>query len=205
MQQINDSILHDPSSEELRYISHVKYTHEEIERMAAKLSRVIETKLNPIHQLVCLMKGGYHWANLLGKFLSPRERINANISLYDVQIGVPYSDGRLERSDFNGKNILVVDDLIVTGRTMRFVLNVIQQKHPKRVEVAVMVDKISERSIKKMKIRDYTHYRAFPSRLHEFLVGYGMTWPSWPESLRDLNNIYVAKAIPPDFESKVSM
>lgn len=40
--------------------------------------------------------------------------------------------------DFKGKNILIVDDVFTTGSTVKTMINLIKEKHPKNIKVLVM-------------------------------------------------------------------
>ena len=51
------------------------------------------------------------------------------------------------RGEIDGRDLLVVEDIIDTGRTLRHVLDILATRHPKRVEVCALLDKPSRREV----------------------------------------------------------
>lgn len=51
------------------------------------------------------------------------------------------------RGEIEGRDILVVEDIVDTGRTLRHVLDILATRHPKRVEVCALLDKPSRREV----------------------------------------------------------
>ena len=51
------------------------------------------------------------------------------------------------RGEIEGRDLLVVEDIIDTGRTLRHVLDILATRHPKRVEVCALLDKPSRREV----------------------------------------------------------
>lgn len=49
------------------------------------------------------------------------------------------------RGEIEGRDLLVVEDIIDTGRTLRHVLDILATRHPKRIEVCALLDKPSRR------------------------------------------------------------
>lgn len=74
------------------------------------------------------------------------------------------------RTDVKGKNVLIVDDIIDSGNTMKKVYEFILEKDPKSVKICVMLDKPSRREsdIKP----DYVGY-TIPD---VFVLGYGLNY-----------------------------
>jgi hypoxanthine phosphoribosyltransferase len=74
------------------------------------------------------------------------------------------------RLDVRGRDVLVVDDILDTGRTLKRVLAVLRKQKPKRIKVCVLLDKHARRV---EKIRpDYVGFE-IPD---EFVVGYGLDY-----------------------------
>src|SRR5689334_11369037 len=72
------------------------------------------------------------------------------------------------RLDVRGRDVLLVDDILDTGRTMNAVLGKIESLAPRQVRICVLLDKLSRRanSIK-------AHYVGFQIP-DVFVVGYGL-------------------------------
>jgi hypoxanthine phosphoribosyltransferase len=74
------------------------------------------------------------------------------------------------RIDVRGRDVLVVDDILDTGRTLKRVLSVLRQHKPRRIKVCVLLEKKARRT---EKIRaDYVGFQ-IPDL---FVVGYGLDY-----------------------------
>ncbi len=51
------------------------------------------------------------------------------------------------RGEIEGRDLLVVEDIVDTGRTLRHVLDILATRHPKRIEVCALLDKPSRREV----------------------------------------------------------
>ena len=81
-----------------------------------------------------------------------------------------------------GKNIILVEDILDTGLTLSYLRNVLLAKRPKSLHIAALLDKVSRRTepIK----ADYVGFE-IPD---EFVVGYGL---DYGEKYRNLPDICV--------------
>eukprot|EP00069_Balaena_mysticetus_P012751 bmy_07955T0 len=85
-------------------------------------------------------------------------------------------------STLTGKNVLIVEDIIDTGKTMQTLLSLVKQHNPKMVKVASLLVKRTPRS---------AGYRPDFVRLEipdKFVVGYAL---DYNEYFRDLNHVFV--------------
>ena len=73
-------------------------------------------------------------------------------------------------SSIEGKVVIVVEDILDTGLTLQYLLRVLQQRKPKSLKVAVLLDK-KERRVADVRA-DYTGF-VIPD---EFVVGYGLDY-----------------------------
>ncbi|MGD8385598.1 MAG: hypoxanthine phosphoribosyltransferase [Desulfobacteraceae bacterium] len=83
--------------------------------------------------------------------------------------------------DVRGKPLILVEDIVDTGLTLKYILPMIEQKSPALVRVCALIDK-RERRQEEIHI-DYTGFRVESG----FLVGYGL---DWGERYRHLPDIY---------------
>jgi hypoxanthine phosphoribosyltransferase len=74
------------------------------------------------------------------------------------------------RGEIEGRDLLVVEDIVDTGRTLRHVLDILATRHPRRVEVCALLDKPSRREVD-VKAR-WIGFE-IPDR---FVVGYGIDY-----------------------------
>jgi hypoxanthine phosphoribosyltransferase len=85
-----------------------------------------------------------------------------------------------------GKNVLVVEDILDTGLTLTYLRKIFLQHHPKSLRIAALLDKPSRR-IEKIEA-DYVGF-SIPNL---FVIGYGM---DYAERYRNLPDICL---MPPD-------
>jgi len=85
-------------------------------------------------------------------------------------------------ANIEGKTVIVVEDILDTGLTLEYLLRVFEQRKPKQLRVAVLLDK-HERRIAAVRA-DYVGF-AIPN---EFVVGYGL---DYGERYRNLPHVGV--------------
>ena len=51
------------------------------------------------------------------------------------------------RGEIEGRDVLVVEDIVDTGYTLRHVLDILHTRHPRRIEVCALLDKPSRREV----------------------------------------------------------
>jgi len=74
----------------------------------------------------------------------------------------------VKRSQIEGKEILLVDTVLDTGRTMNFIINHLREMNPASIELCILVDKKGRREIEVP-----VKYKGFDAP-DTFLVGYGL-------------------------------
>jgi len=83
-------------------------------------------------------------------------------------------------SDIKGKDVLIVDDIIDTGRTLKALVEALSQRQPRSLKTCVLLDKKERREV------DYdADYVGFeiPDR---FVIGYGLDWAEEGRTLKDI-------------------
>jgi hypoxanthine phosphoribosyltransferase len=83
-----------------------------------------------------------------------------------------------------GKNVLIVEDIIDTGITLRFLHRCLKARRPRSLAVVTLLDKPSRR-----KVPFLPEYTGFQIADH-FVVGYGL---DCAEEYRNLRGIYIVK------------
>jgi hypoxanthine phosphoribosyltransferase len=91
-------------------------------------------------------------------------------------------------SSIEGLNVIVVEDILDTGITLTYLLRVLEQRKPKSLRIAALLDKPSRR-IKQVKA-DYIGFQ-IPN---DFVVGYGL---DYAERYRNLKDVCVL-TLPPE-------
>lgn len=88
------------------------------------------------------------------------------------------------RIDVRGRDVLLVDDILDTGRTLKLVISKLKQLEPRRLRVCVLLEKKARRIE-----RVTAHYVGFQVP-DEFVVGYGL---DYAERYRNLPFVGVLK------------
>src|SRR5437016_5669679 len=83
-------------------------------------------------------------------------------------------------SSIEGKTVIVIEDILDTGLTLRYLLRILQQRKPKNLRVAVLLDKVERRLTDVT--ADYVGF-AIPN---EFVVGYGLDYAERYRNLPDV-------------------
>ena len=139
----------------------------------------------PIY-IVSILKGAFIFvADLVRALDRPSVRIEfMGISSYGNE---KTSSGQVKVTrdlDVNIENqhVLIVEDIIDSGVTLNYLTRLLQQRHPRSLEIATLLDK-PERRIKPVRVK-YTGFQ-IPD---EFVVGYGL---DYAEDYRNLSEIRV--------------
>ena len=153
----------------------VLLTEEEVDRrineMAAEISEEYEGR--QIH-LICILKGGVFFTWELAKRLTVPVSLDfMSVSSYGA--GTESSGVVRILKDLDeplaGKDVLIVEDIIDSGRTLAYLIEVLKQRGPKSIRLCTLLDK-PERRVKKQVKVDYTCF-TIPD---EFVVGYGLDY-----------------------------
>jgi hypoxanthine phosphoribosyltransferase len=145
-----------------------------IQRRIKELAKQIRKDFagEPLH-LVSVLKGGVFFLTDLARSIPGQVSFDfIAVSSYGQNT---HSSGqvRLTRdldSSIEGKTVIVVEDILDTGMTLQYLLRLFQQRKPKHLRVAVLLDK-PERRIAAV----HADYIGF-SIPNEFVVGYGLDY-----------------------------
>jgi hypoxanthine phosphoribosyltransferase len=89
-------------------------------------------------------------------------------------------------ASIEGRTVIVVEDILDTGLTLQYLLRVFEQRKPKRLRVAVLLDK-TERRIAAVQA-DYVGF-TIPN---EFVVGFGLDYAERYRNLPDVGVLSLA-------------
>lgn len=87
------------------------------------------------------------------------------------------------KSSIEGKNVLVVEDIVDSGLTLSHLLELLNGRHPKSLKVCVLLDKYERRKTE-VKV-DYCGFR-IPDK---FVVGYGLDCAGMWRHLKDIKYV----------------
>ena len=87
------------------------------------------------------------------------------------------------KQSIEGKNVIVIEDIIDTGLTLAHLLDILKARNPASLKVCVLLDKYERRKTD-VKV-DYCGFR-IPD---EFVVGYGLDYASKWRHLKDIKSV----------------
>ena len=153
----------------------VLLSEEEVDKRIAQIGEAVSRDYNgePVH-LICVLKGGVFFTCELAKRLTvPVSMDFMSVSSYGagtVSSGVVKIIKDLDEP-LEGKDVLIVEDIIDSGRTLAYLIEILKQRGPKSIHLCTLLDK-PERRVKKQVHVDYTCF-TIPD---EFVVGYGLDY-----------------------------
>jgi len=137
--------------------------------------------------LICVLKGAIVFtADLIRKLTMPTDIEFVRLSSYGKE---RTSSGTVSlikdiQMDILNKNVLIVEEIIDSGRTLRFLYDRLQKSNPKSLEIVTLLDK------KEKRVVEVPVKYIGKSVADQFLVGYGL---DLEEKCRNLSDIYFLK------------
>ena len=144
-----------------------------IAEIGAQISKEYEGK--QVH-LICILKGSVYFTCELAKRISvPVTMDFMSVSSYG-EIKELMQDETLVKiakdldETIEGKDVIVIEDIIDSGRTLSYLLEILQKRNPSSMKLCTLLDK-PDRRVREVKV-DYVGF-AIPD---EFVVGYGLDY-----------------------------
>ena len=150
-----------------------------VSRLAGRISGDYEGK-TPV--AVCVLKGARpFFEDLLAQVTVTVERQFLRVSSY--RNGA--RPGRLEllrdvECEVEGRNVIIIEDIIDTSETAKFILRHMVSKNPGSLRMCALIDKRGKGATDGGP--DYAGFQVDEG----FLVGYGMDYMEWGRSLEDI-------------------
>ena len=158
-------------ADKIRVLLSEEEVNRRISEIAEQISRDYEGKA--IH-MICILKGGVFFTCELAKRLTVPVSLDfMSVSSYGDDTkssGVVRIVKDLDES-LKDKDVLIVEDIIDSGRTLSYLIEVLRQREPASIRLCTLLDK-PERRVKKQVKVDYTCF-SIPD---EFVVGYGLDY-----------------------------
>ncbi|NIK80100.1 hypoxanthine phosphoribosyltransferase [Paenibacillus castaneae] len=157
---------------------------EKVKELGATLSKDFSGR-NPL--VICVLKGAFIFmADLVKEITVPLEIDFMAVSSYGQSTkssGVVKIIKDLDVS-VEGRDVLIVEDIIDSGLTLSYLIDVLERRNSKSVTVVTLFDKPARRTVELE--ADYTGF-TLPD---EFVVGYGL---DYAEKYRNLPFVGVLK------------
>jgi hypoxanthine phosphoribosyltransferase len=172
--------LNPHGKEHLRVLLRRSAVQKRVREMGKEISR--DFKGQRVHLIGVLKGASIFLADLI-------RQIRVEVSL-DFMAVSSYGEGRQTSgqvkltkdldTSIEGLNVIVVEDILDTGLTLSYLLRVLQQRKPKSLAIATLLDKPSRR-VKDVKAQ----YVGFEIP-NEFVVGYGLDYAERYRNLKDV-------------------
>ena len=141
-----------------------------IAEIGAQISKDYEGK--QVH-LICILKGSVYFTCELAK------RISVPVTMDFMSVS-SYGDGTSSSGvvkiakdldeTIEGKDVIVIEDIIDSGRTLSYLLEILQKRNPSSMKLCTLLDK-PDRRVRHVDV-DYVGFE-IPD---EFVVGYGLDY-----------------------------
>ena len=155
-------------SEKIKVLLSEEEVDARIRQIATKISKDYAGK--EIH-LICVLKGGVFFTCELAKRITVPVTLDfMSVSSYGAgtsSSGVVKIGKDLDTT-IEGKNVLVVEDIIDSGRTLSYLIQNLKTRNPKSLKLCTLLDK-PDRRVCDVKV-DYVGFE-IPD---EFVVGFGL-------------------------------
>ena len=157
-------------ADKIRVLLSEDEVNKRISEVAAQISRDYQGK--EIH-LICILKGGVFFTCELAKRLELPVTLDfMSVSSYGNDTkssGVVRIVKDLDEP-LAGKDVLIVEDIIDSGRTLSYLIEVLKQRGPESIRLCTLLDK-PDRRVVDVNV-DYVGF-VIPD---EFVVGYGLDY-----------------------------
>ncbi len=164
------------------------FDRSQIEARARDLGREISSHYGDEPLVcVCVLKGAYAF------FTDLMRNLTIHPTMDFVRLS-SYADQTSRKSkmvfskdmeiDIRDKHVLVVEDIVDTGHSMKFLTKVLEARGPKSIKIAAMIDKTERREVDIV-----VDYVGFPLD-KGYIVGYGL---DYAEQYRELDGIFDLK------------
>ena len=141
-----------------------------IKHLGEEISKAYAGK--EIH-LICILKGGAFFMTELSKHITVPVSIDfMSVSSYGDST---VSSGRVKivkdlDESIQGKDVLVVEDIIDSGRTLSYLMDLLKNRLPASIKICTLLDKPERREVE-VEV-EYSGFK-IPD---EFVVGYGLDY-----------------------------
>lgn len=144
--------------------------NEKLQEIASKISK--EYKDKTVH-LICVLKGGVMFMVDLAKHIVPPVTMDfMAVSSYGNETtssGVVKIVKDLDES-IEGKDVIIIEDIIDSGRTLSYLVKILEKREPNSIKICTLLDK-PDRRVVDVEV-DYVGF-TIPD---EFVVGYGLDY-----------------------------
>ena len=174
-------------ADKIRVLLNEEEVDRRIKEIAEQINKDYEGKA--VH-LICILKGGVFFTCELAKRLTVPVTLDfMSVSSYGSgteSSGVVKIIKDLDQP-LEGKNVLIVEDIIDSGRTLAYLIDILHKRNPNSIHLCTLLDK-PERRVADVHV-DYVGFD-IPD---EFVVGYGLDYAQKYRNLPYIGVVEVEK------------
>ncbi|KRM44866.1 hypoxanthine phosphoribosyltransferase [Lentilactobacillus parafarraginis] len=166
----------------------VLYSTDEIHAACSRLGQQIQkTYADKVPVVIGVLKGATFFMSDIVREIDTYMEIDfIDVSSYH---GATQSSGRVDlitdiSTDVAGRDVLIIEDIVDTGRTLKFLMTNLSERGAKSIKVCTLLDKPEGRQVEAKS--DFIGFQV----PNEFVVGYGL---DYDEKYRNLPYIGVLK------------
>lgn len=155
----------------------ILYSAEEIQDRINQMGAAISQDYAGEELLVIgILKGAFMFmADLVRKIDVPLQIDFMDVSSYGSST-ISSGEVRIMKDldySIEGKNVLIVEDIVDTGLTLKYICDMLRQRNPQSLKIACLLDKPSRRQTDT--VPDYVGF----SIADEFIVGFGLDYAEY--------------------------
>ena len=160
-----------PKKEKLKILFTKQQVHNRVKILAKKINSDYKKEKADSLVVISVLKGAFMFtADLIREIELPVQLEFVKISSYGSQ---KYSSGKIDAPilllpNLNGKDVLIVEDVVDTGLTIEYLQRYFSSKNPKSIKLCSLL--LKPKSLKQKIQVDYCGFEIGD----EFVVGYGM-------------------------------
>ncbi|MCX8063848.1 MAG: hypoxanthine phosphoribosyltransferase [Candidatus Hydrogenedentes bacterium] len=159
-------------------------TYNSIQKRVQELAFQISSEISSDNlQVIIVLKGAMFFASDLLKSLPPVSSVDffkvcsyrGNSSSGEIEVQY------LPTDNISGKKVLLIEDILDTGKTTSFILNWLCTQGPQMIRLCVLLKKIKSQTVTHINA-DYVGFEVED----RFVVGYGMDFNNMYRNLKDI-------------------
>ncbi len=152
----------------------ILFDEKQIDESVKRIARQIEKDYDGEEVVfVGILKGAFMFISDLAREVNLNTKIDfISVSSYGQKTttsGVVKLIKDLD-NDIAGKNVIIVEDIVDTGLTLKYLTDLLNQRKPKSIKLCTLLDKVSRRQVNI--VNDYVGFQIKDF----FVVGYGIDY-----------------------------
>jgi len=136
-----------------KYLKEVLIDEDRLQARIRELGAQISADYEATHDLllICILKGGVMFLTDLTRHVDVPHAIDF-LAVSSYGSGLRSSSGKVRidmdlKSQVTGRDVLIVEDIIDSGHTLRFVMDMLAARRPNSIKLCTLLDKPTRREI----------------------------------------------------------